>query len=58
MQTRIKTARVKRDLARQKHSREAECLGENSRLVCNTELGHGVLVKFTERFVEGKLVGR
>jgi hypothetical protein len=34
------TARVKRDVARQKHSHETECLGENSRLVCNT--GYGV----------------
>jgi hypothetical protein len=30
------TARVKRDLSRQKHSRETETLDAKSRLVCNT----------------------
>jgi hypothetical protein len=30
------TARVKRDVAGQKYSRETECLGETCRLVCNT----------------------
>jgi hypothetical protein len=30
---------TKRDLARQKHPRKTECLGENFRLVCNTDSG-------------------
>jgi hypothetical protein len=33
------TARVMRDLSRQKHSREIESLDETSRFVCNTVLG-------------------
>jgi hypothetical protein len=40
------TARVKRDLSRQKNSRETGSLGENSRLVCNTDDGFEAALSF------------